>query len=256
VSFEVSGEAYAQFMGRFSVPLARLFADHVGVAAGQTALDVGCGTGALTRVLVERLGASQVGAAEPSEAFLGIVREQLPGVDVRRGRAEELPFEDGRFDVVLAQLVVHFMADPVRGLREMARVSRPGGVVAANVWDHAGNSGPLAVFWDAARATDPDVVDEAHLPGVRQGHLEELFTAAGLTDLAATTLTVMVPHESFDAWWHPFTLGVGPAGAYVAGLDPQQRDALRDRCRVLVPDGPGVTRASAWTVAGRAAESR
>jgi ubiquinone/menaquinone biosynthesis C-methylase UbiE len=251
VSFEVSGDAYAQFMGRFSMPLARLFAEHVGVVPGQTALDVGCGTGALTQVLVQRLGARRVCGTDPSESFLAVMRERLPEVEVRRGRAEELPFEDDRFDVVLAQLVVHFMTNAVRGLREMARVARPGGLVAANVWDHAGSWGALAVFWDAARTDDPNVIDESHLPGVRQGHLEELFSTAGFADVTATTLTVEVPHESFEAWWHPFTLGVGPAGAYVAGLDAGAREALRNRCRALLPDDAGVTRASAWTVVAR-----
>ena len=251
VSFEVTAEAYAQFMGRFSVPLARLFADHVGVAAGQTALDVGCGTGALTDVLVQRLRPRQVCAIDPSESFLAVMRERLPGVEVRRGRAEQLPFDDDRFDVVLAQLVVHFMSDPVRGLKEMARVARPGRLVAANVWDHAGGGGPLAVFWEAARAGDPDVAGESDLPGVREGHLQELFTEAGLTDFTSATLTVAVPHDSFDAWWHPFTLGVGPAGTYLAGLNPDERDALRRRCQARVPDGSGVTRARAWAVVAR-----
>jgi hypothetical protein len=134
----------------------------------------------------------------------------------------------------------------------MARVARPGGLVAANVWDHAGNSGPLVVFWYAARTDDPNVIDESHLPGVRQGHLEELFSTAGLAAVTAITLTVEVPHESFEAWWHPFTLGVGPAGTYVAGLDARARDALRNRCRALLPDGAGVTKASVSTVVARA----
>ena len=251
MSFEVSGDAYGQFMGRFSAPLARLFADRVTISAGQTALDVGCGTGALTQVLVERLGAARVSATDPSQSFLAVMRERFGGIDVRAGRAEALPFDDDRFDVVLAQLVVHFMTDPVLGLREMARVARPGGLVAANVWDHAGESGPLAVFWRAARAGHPDLADESRLPGVREGHLAELFVAAGLTDLTSGTLTVEVPHASFEAWWQPFTLGVGPAGAHVASLDDTARDALKGRCRALLPDGPGVTTASAWTVVGR-----
>jgi len=251
MSFEVSADAYRMFMGRFSVPLAHLFADHVGVTAGQTALDVGCGTGALTQVLVDRLGGDRVSATDPSQSFLAVMRERLPEVDVRQGRAEDLPFEDDHFAVVLAQLVVHFMADPVRGLREMARVARPGGLVAVNVWDHAGGSGPLAVFWAAARAADPNVADESDLPGVRQGHLQELFAAADLTDVTATALTIEVPYESFDAWWYPFTLGVGPAGVYVAGLDAGARDALRERCRTLIINGADVTTASAWTVVAR-----
>lgn len=246
--FDVSAEAYAAFMGRFSAPLAVRFADAAGVAAGQTALDVGCGPGALTEVLVARLGAERVCAADPSEPFVEAVRRRCPGVDVRRAGAETLPFEDGRFDRTLAQLVVAFMTDPVAGLREMARVTRPGGVVAANMWDLAGGTGPLALFYAGAHAADPDAPDETRLPGGRRGHLEELFAAAGLTPADSGVLTVEVRHGSFEDWWEPFTYGVGPAGSYLAALPEPRRVAVRERCRELAPDGPFSTSASAWLV--------
>ena len=111
------------------------------------------------------------------------------------------------------------MSDPVAGLREMARVTREEGIVAASVWDHAGGRGPLSLFWDAAREEDPDVMDESKLAGAREGHLTELFEAAGLRDVEETAHSVAVEHPSFEEWWEPFTLGVGPAGAHVAGLD-------------------------------------
>jgi ubiquinone/menaquinone biosynthesis C-methylase UbiE len=130
VSFEVSAGAYLQFMGRYSEPLAGRFADLAEVRRGQRVLDVGCGPGALTAELADRVGAGAVSAAEPSASFVAAVRERLPGVDVRLAAAERLPFPDGAFDAAMAQLVVHFMADPVQGLREMARVTRPGGLVA------------------------------------------------------------------------------------------------------------------------------
>lgn len=253
MSFEVSAQAYGAFMGRFSEPLAVRFADACGLAAGMSALDVGCGPGALTAVLVERLGAGAVAAVDPSEPFVRAVRERLPGVDVRQGRAEELPFGTGRFDAVLAQLVVHFMSDPVGGLAEMARVARPGGLVAATVWDHGGAHGPLAAFWAAARELDPGVGDESGLPGVRQGGLETLFASAGITGCTSTVLTVEVRHASFEQWWHPFTLGVGPAGSHVAGLPAGHREELRSRCAAVLPQGAFSTRALAWTVIGRAA---
>ena len=157
---------------------------------------------------------------EPSASFAAAVRERLPGVDVRLSPAEQLPFPDGTFDAAMAQLVVHFMADPVQGLREMRRVTRPGGTVAACVWDHAGDRGPLAAFWSAVRELDPDAPDESGLAGVREGHLASLFTQAGLGGMQASTLTVRVRHASFEEWWQPFTLGVGPAGAYVASPGP------------------------------------
>jgi SAM-dependent methyltransferase len=246
--FEVQADSYGRFMGRFSEPLAAKFADVAGVRTGQRALDVGCGTGALTAQLVDRAGADAVCAIDPSDSFVAAVRARFPDVDVRPGTAEQLPFADHAFDVTLAQLVVHFMADPVAGLAEMARVTRPGGVVAACVWDHAGGSGPLATFWRAVHDIDPVARDEAGLPGAREGHLALLFEAAGLRCIEPSSLTVTVWFSTFAEWWEPFTLGVGPAGAYVSGLAADQRDALRTRCEELLPAPPFPVNASAWTV--------
>jgi SAM-dependent methyltransferase len=251
VTFDVSADAYLRFMGRYSEPLAAEFADRAGIARGQRALDVGCGPGALTAELARRLGTGAVCGAEPSESFAAAARERLPGVTISRAAAEHLPFGDGRFDAVLAQLVVHFMADPVAGLREMGRVARPGGVVAACVWDHAGGRGPLAVFWRAARELDPSVRDESGLAGVREGHLAELFAQAGLGRARDGILTVRVRQPSFEQWWEPFTLGVGPAGSYVASLAAEHRTALREQCRRLLPAGPVEVSASAWVAVSR-----
>jgi SAM-dependent methyltransferase len=252
VSFDVSPGAYMQFMGRYSKPLAARFADLAGVRHGQRVLDVGCGPGALTAELAGRVGASSVCAVEPSASFAAAVRERLPGVDVRRSAAERLPFPGDAFSVALAQLVVHFMADPVRGLREMRRVTRPGGTVAACVWDYAGGRGPLSVLWSAARELDPAAPGESDLAGVREGQLLSLFTRAGLRGAQVTTLAVGVRHACFDDWWQPFTLGVGPAGAYVASLAPGRRAALRECCQRLLPAGAAETTAVAWSATGRA----
>ncbi|MGE5132601.1 MAG: class I SAM-dependent methyltransferase [Gemmatimonadota bacterium] len=250
MSFEVAAEAYARFMGRYSEPLAVQFADLAQVRGGQRVLDVGCGPGALTAELARRLGPGAVRAVEPSASFAAAARERLPGVEVRQAAAEQLPFPDGAFDAALAQLVVHFMTDPVAGLREMARVTRPGGVVAACVWDHAGERGPLTVFWRAARDTDPGAADESGLPGTREGQLAALFRQAGLAG-AQATLTVRAGYAAFEDWWEPFTQGVGPAGDYVRSLPAGRRDRLRARCRDLLPDPPEVT-ATAWAVTARA----
>jgi len=246
--FEVTADAYGRFMGRFSEPLARRLVDLVGVRAGQRVLDVGCGTGALTAALVPVVGVDGIAALDPSEPFVDSVRARWPGIDVRLGSAEAIPYADGTFDTVLAQLVVHFMSDPVHGLREMARSAAPGGTVAANVWDHGGDRGPLSVFWRAAVDLDPDAPDESDYAGVHEGDLARLFAAAGLTGATDTWLEVEVPHTDVDDWWQPYTLGVGPAGAYVASLDPDRRDALRARCAELLPAGPFSTTARAWTV--------
>ena len=169
---------------------------------------------------------------------------------MRRATAEDLPFEDASFDAALAQLVVHFMTDPVAGLREMARVTRPGGVVAASVWDHAGDGGPLAPFWRAARTLDPGVDDESRRAGTREGHLLELAAAAGLAGIVGAVLVVEVEHPSFEVWWEPYTRGVGPAGAYVAGLDDAAREALRATSHAELGDGPFTITARAWAVRG------
>jgi SAM-dependent methyltransferase len=251
VSFDVSADAYLRFMGRYSEPLAIQFADLAGIGRGQRVLDVGCGPGALTAELVSRAGADAVSAVDPSASFAAAVHERLPEVDVRRSAAEQLPFPDGAFDAALAQLVVHFMTDPVAGLREMGRVTRPGGVVAACVWDHAGGRGPLSVFWQAVRQLDPAAHDESDLAGAREGHLATLFAQAGLDRTQVTTLTVQVRRASFGDWWEPFTLGVGPAGAYVASLAPDRRAALAEQCRQLLPAGPVEISATAWAAVSR-----
>ena len=246
--FAVSAEAYGRFMGRYSEPLAIRFADFAGVRSPATALDVGCGPGALTSVLVDRLGGAAVAATDPSPPFVAALRERLPAVDVRQAAAEELPFGDDTFDVVLAQLVVHFMTDPVRGLTEMARVARPSGTVAACVWDFAGRRSPLDPFWAAARDVTPGVHDESRLAGGRAGHLAELLAAAGLPDARSAELAVEVRHLSFEDWWEPYTFGVGPAGAHVATLSPEDRERLEERCRELLPEPPFTIRAVAHAV--------
>ena len=252
MAFDVAAEAYDRFMGRYSTLLSPQMADLAGVAAGQRVLDVGCGPGALTAELVSRVGASAVSAVDPSAPFVAAAAARNPGVDVRQASADDLPYADATFDATIAQLVVHFMPDPVAGVAEMKRVTRPGRVVAACVWDHAGGHGPLAVFWDAARELDPGIHDESQLPGAREGHLAQLFEAAGLRDIEATVVSASREHASFDEWWEPYTLGVGPAGSYANGLDPERLSELRERCRRLLPDPPFVLVARAWAARGTA----
>jgi SAM-dependent methyltransferase len=242
--------AYDAFMGRYSGPLAPLFADLAELTNRQEVLDVGCGTGMLTGELVRRLGTDAVTASEPSAAFVASIEARFPGVDIRRAPAEHLPFEAGRFDAALAQLVVHFMTDPVGGLNEMRRVTKPGGVVAACVWDHAGGQGPLSTFWRAAHDLDVSAPDESSLAGARGGHLTEIMTAAGLREISEDTLAVEVKHPTFEEWWEPFTRGVGPAGAYVGTLSSDERARLREICRAELGDGPFIVRAAAWAARG------
>jgi SAM-dependent methyltransferase len=250
MSFSAGAAAYDAFMGAWSRLLAAPFADLAGVAAPSTALDVGCGTGLLTAELVGRLGVGRVSAVDPTEAFVAEVARRLPGIDVREARAESLPFPDASFDATLAQLVVHFMADPVAGVREMARVTRPGGTVAACVWDHAGHRGPLWAFWETARELFPGVDDESDLPGVREGDLEALLGAAGLHDVTGTALEVRRTFATFEDWWEPYTRGIGPAGAFVATLPPEDRTLLREACRARIPATAASVTGVAWAARG------
>lgn len=253
MSFDVAADAYDRFMGRYSAQLAPQLADLGELRTGQRVLDVGCGPGALTAELVARLGAGAVAAVDPSEPFVAATRERHPGVDVQCASAEALPYPNGMFDAALAQLVVHFMSDPVAGLHEMARVTRSGGIVAVCVWDHAGERAPLTAFWRAALELDDRVEDESALAGARTGHLAELLEAAGLHGVEETELRSSVEHSSFDDWWDPFTLGVGPAGAYAQSLDEARRRELRERCRQLLPEPPFTLSTFAWAARGRTA---
>ena len=251
MSFDVTADAYGRFMGRFSEPLAEQFVELAGLSAGQRALDVGCGPGALTARLVERLGVGAVVGVDPSASFVAAARARFPGLDVREAKAEALPFADGSFDAVLAQLVVHFMDDPAAGLREMGRVARPGGIVAACVWDYGGGAGPLSPFWRAVHDLDPAAEGESQLPGTREGHLAALAGEAGLVDVRPSAMTVTSGFDTFADWWEPYTFGIGPAGAYVAQLSDDGREALAARCAALLGPPPFEVRASAWAVTAR-----
>jgi SAM-dependent methyltransferase len=249
VAFDAA-DAYQRFMGGYADLLSEELLRVLAPQPPQRVLDVGAGTGALTAPLVRLLGPDAVAAIEPSPAFVDALRARVPGIDARTGTAEELPFDDGAFDLAVAQLVVHFMSDPVRGLREMARVTAPGGTVAASVWHFAGGRAPLSLYWEVARELDPAVVDESALPGARDGDLLRLFREAGL-DGDQRELTVRLPYADPDDWWEPYTLGVGPAGDHLASLDETTRDALRRRTFERLGPGPGVVEATAWVVIAR-----
>jgi SAM-dependent methyltransferase len=248
MSFDVAGSAYGRFMGRYSEPLAVPFATFADVAAGQRILDVGCGPGALTAQLSSLTDPALVAAVDPSPQFVAAVSQRCPAAEVRCAAAEMLPFRDDTFDAALAELVVHFMSHPVTGLREMARVSRPGGRVVACVWD--GPTGALGPFWKAVHEIDPGANDESRLPRARRGHLAELFAAAELSDIESAPISVDVVHPSFAEWWEPYTLGVGPAGDYVARLQASDRARLAATARAALGDGPFTITATAWAARG------
>lgn len=251
MSFAVSAAAYDRFMGRFSAPLAVAFADWVGVEPGMRVLDVGSGPGALSATLLDRVGPGSVTAADPAPAFIEALHDRLPAVTAVVAGAEDLPQGDDTFDATLANLVVPFMTDPPAGVREMARVTRPGGVVAATVWQHAEGTSPLTPFWDGVHTLDPDATDEALVLGAAEGQLADLLTEAGLTDVRSTAIEVAVEFDSFDDWWEPFTYGVGPAGAYLAAQSNGRRHQIRAACSDILGPAPFSVTGAAWCAAAQ-----
>lgn len=227
-NFQLPGDVYDTFMGRYSRPLATLFADAAAVEPGHRVLDVGCGPGALTGELVGRVGAAQVAAMDPSDPFVAACSSRFPDVDVRVGRAEAIPFDDAMFDRVLSQLVLHFVSDAEQVAAELRRVVRPGGLVAACVWDFEEGMEMLRCFWDAALDVDPEAPDEARvLRFGRAGEIVELLNGASFDDVRETTLEVSSTYDSFDELWSGFLAGVGPAGSFCLSLDDDRRAAVR-----------------------------
>lgn len=250
MTFDVSGNAYDTFMGRYARELAPVFADFAGISAGGTAVDVGCGSGILTEELASRLGAENVAAVDPSP-LVEACAARVPGADVRKAAAEALPWPDDSFDAALAQLVLHFLDDPVAGLLEMRRVGRPGAVVAACSWNFP-EMLLLSRFWQAARAIAPAAPAET----LEMASLEEfagLAERAGLDDVVGEALDVSSRYESFDELWESFQHGVGPAGDYISRVEPQTREAIRDEFhrRIGEPAGELTLTAQAWALRGR-----
>lgn len=250
MSFDVAAEAYDRFMGRYSGPLAVVFADSVRLPETGRALDVGCGPGALTAVLTARYGPDQVAGVDSSESFVAAAHARFPWADVRHGIAEELPFDDHTFDATLAELVVHFMTDATAGAREMVRVTRPGGVVAACVWDFPGGRAPQSTFFSALGSVVAGIDDESDRAGASDGELVRLLAGAGCSDVEQTELTVAVDYPTFDDWWEPYTLGVSPAGKQLAALSGADRERVRLRCLELLPAAPFTVTATAWSARG------
>ncbi|MGH2849083.1 MAG: class I SAM-dependent methyltransferase [Solirubrobacteraceae bacterium] len=247
-------ESYDRFIGRYSKPLAVALVDAGGIEADMRALDVGCGPGALTAELVRRLGAGSVSAVDPSETFVEACAQRNPGVDVRVAPAETLPYSPGSFDAALMQLVLNFVNDPVASAAEARRVVRPGGTVAACVWDDDGGVRMLRTFWEAVAAVDPSAAGE-NKP-MRFGHdgeIGDLFREAGLTEVATGSLEVHAAYADFDDLWNPFVEWAGPVGQFCRSLAPERLAAVREqfRTRVGTPAGSFTLPARAWYATGR-----
>lgn len=253
------GTAYDRFMGRWSRRVASSFVERLGVAAGSDWLDVGCGTGALIGAIARTASPARLTGVDPSPEFLGEAAGQLPdGTDLRVADARHLPFDPDSFDAAVSGLVLNFVPDPSAAVAEMRRVTRPGGVVAAYVWDYAGGMGFLRHFWDAATELDPsaEALDEGRrrFPLCRPEPLRALFGAAQLEGVTVTPIDIPTTFSSFDDYWQPFHAGQGPAGTYLTSLPAERREALGGRLRSRLPvsaDGSIGLTARAWAVQGR-----
>lgn len=254
-----SGDAYEPYVGRWSRAVAHQFLAWLAVPSGGRWLDVGCGTGALSGVILEVASPREVMGIDPSAAYVAYARSRVPDPRARFevGDAAALPFTTETFDAVVSGLVLNFVSDPVAAVTEMARVTRAAGTVGAYVWDYAGNMELMRRFWDAAVALDPAAreLDE----GVRFGAicrpevLAELFRNAGLRRVEAHAVDVPTPFRDFDDFWSPFLGGQGPAPAYAMALSEDRRTALRERIRGNLPiaaDGSIPLVARAWAVRG------
>ena len=251
-------DPYERFMGRWSRQLASRFVNFVSIGERDSVLDVGCGIGSLSFTIADAFPAAQVTGVDPSAAFVrhAQTRARNERLQFQIGDAQALEFPNAAFDATLSQLVLNFVPDRDKALREMMRVVRPGGVVAAAVWDYGDGMRMLRVFWDEAVALDPPLAarDERHLPLCKRGELAALWRANGLQQVEDQPIVIDLAFASFDDYWSPFLGGQGPAGAYVASLSETRRAALearlRDRLLSSRKDGPFVLQARAWAVKG------
>ncbi|MFH8803992.1 class I SAM-dependent methyltransferase [Streptomyces sp. NPDC017936] len=252
-----SGNAYERYMGRWSRLVAKAFVSWLGCSADLRWLDVGCGTGALTTVVSSRCRPRAVLGIDRSEAFVGAAAAAAPAsARFAVGDAVTLPVRDAACDVAVSALTLNFLPEPGRAVDEMVRSVRPGGLVAAYVWDYAGEMALLRRFWDAASSVDPAAAarDEGRrFPVCRPEPLRTLWADSGLLDVAVTSFEVPTVFADFDDLWQPFMAGQGPAPGYVAALSPNEREELRSALGATVPtaaDGSITLTARSWAVSG------
>ena len=254
----LAGDAYEAYMGRWSRALAREFLAWLHAQSGAHWLEVGCGTGALTAAIVATCDPRSIAACDPSEAFVAHARRAPadPRVTFVTGSTESLPSREGGFDLAVSALVLNFVPAPQEALAALRQRLRPGGIVAACVWDYADGMEFLRVFWDEAAAVDAGAAafDEGRrFPLCSPAALRTLFEASGLTQVDTGAVEIETRFADFDDYWEPFLRGTGPAPAFVAALAPPARHDLRERLRRrLQPAGSGEIRlrARAWSVRG------
>ena len=259
-----AGDAYERFMGRWSRTLAVPFVQFAGVQSGDSVLDVGSGTGAVTAAVAALSPASHIVGIDPAAALVNFAQAHHAGDLIRFevGDAQQLRFPDRSFARTLSLLNLNFIPDPGKAIQEMSRVTQPGGTVAAAVWDYGKGMEMLRAFWDEAVAlnANADAGDERHMPFSAEGELREFFREQEFDQISSEALTVETRFSSFDDYWLPFLQKQGPAGAYAASLPAAEIEALRERLRRRFlgdgSDGAIVLRARAWAVRGMLPQDR
>lgn len=253
-----SGHSYEQYMGRWSILVAEPFLEWLPVPGNGTWMEVGCGTGALSGLISQDKHPGAVLAIDPSWDFISYARKNQRSTSIHfgLGLAQALPAGPSQFDAVVSGLVLNFLPNPRQALAEMRRVTKPGGVVAAYVWDYGQGMQMLRYFWDAAVSLDPQAsaLDEGlRFPLCLQGNLEQLFLDGGLMQVQARAVEARTVFSGFEDYWQPFLSGVGPAPGYVASLDEAHKIALEQFLRQSLPTGPdgSITVSNrAWAVQG------
>ena len=253
-----AGKLYEPYVGRWSRLVAKEFLDWLAAPAGLDWLDVGCGTGALSQVILREANPRSVAGADPSAGFIEYARANVvdPRAAFAVADAQALEAYAGRFDRAVSGLVLNFVPQPALAVQQMARAVRPGGAVAAYVWDYAGKMELMRYFWDAAVALHPDALqlDEGRrFPLCQPAALAALFTEAGLQDVQTRPIDVPTRFRDFDDYWTPFLGGQGPAPGYAMSLSEALRAQLRDRIRAALPsdgDGSIPLLARAWAIRG------
>ncbi|MGF7006719.1 class I SAM-dependent methyltransferase [Aminobacter sp. BE322] len=260
-SFNVQDAAgYEQLMGRWSRKLAPLFIDFAGLAHGEKVLDVGCGTGSLTFTLAETADLAGIAAIDFSPVFVAAAeaRNTDPRIKISQADACDLPFADASFDRALALLVLHFVPEAGRAVAEMRRVTRPGGVVAATVWDHLGGMPGMRMVVDTVAALSEGGrqlrARYCFQPMMQPGEMARTFGEQGLSGVEETQLLLRMDYQNFDDFWAPIGAGEGPLGKYVASLGAAERArteiAVHDAYEAGRPDGPRSFANVAWAVRG------